>query len=153
MKLMPCFAAVAVLATASLSVVLADRPKTSARPIAEIVGQLEQQGFGPFVEISFDDGYWEVEVYRNDAPYELTVDGRSGKILSEHRDDAEPRPPHDAQPLSQILRQLTSAGYTDIDEISFERRYWEVESLRNGGKHEIHVHPTTGEVINDRLDD
>ncbi len=119
----------------------------------EIVEQFEHQGYGPFIELSFDDGFWEVEVYKQDAPYELAVDARSGKTLSEHRDDAGPRPPRDAQPLSRILRGLEKAGYAEIEEVSFERRYWELEVLRADGKHEIHVDPKTGAIINDRLDD
>jgi hypothetical protein len=150
---MPLFVAVAIVAGATLPVVVADHPATDVKPIVEIVEQLEEKGYGPFIEVSFDDGNWEVEVYKKDAAYELAVDGRTGKILSEHRDDAEPQPPRDGQPLSQVLRKLIQAGYTNIDEVSFERRYWEIESLREDGKHEIHVHPTTAELINDRLDD
>jgi hypothetical protein len=147
------FVAIAAIAAVPVSVVLAERPPADAKPIVEFVEQLEKQGYGPFIEFSFDDGHWEVEVYKEDVPYELAVDGRTGKILSEHRDDAEPRPPRDAQPLSKILRTLIKAGYTDINEVSFERRYWEIEAFREDGKHEIHIHPTTGEVISDRRDD
>ncbi|HEY8503283.1 MAG TPA: PepSY domain-containing protein, partial [Gemmataceae bacterium] len=91
--------------------------------------------------------------YKDGAAYELTVDGRSGRILSEHRDDAEPRPPRGARPLSQILHLLIKAGYTNIHDVSFERRYWEIEAYRGDGKRELHVQPTTGEVIRDRRDD
>lgn len=147
------FAAIAVIAAVPVSVVLADRPPADARPMIEVVEQLENQGYGPFVELSFDDGHWEVEVYKKDVPYELAVDGRIGKILSEHRDDVGPHPSNDAQSLSQILRTLINDGYTDIDEVSFERRYWEIEAFREDGKREIHVHPTTGEIMSDRRDD
>lgn len=147
------FAAVAAIAAAWMSLAPADHPAAGDRPIVEIVEQLEQQGYGPFSELDFDDGRWEVEVYKNDAAYELLIDGRSGEILSEHRDDPEPRPPHDAQPLSQILHSLLKAGYADIHDVSLERRYWEIEAFRQGSKRELHVHPVTGEVIADRLDD
>lgn len=148
------FAAVAALAAAPMSVVvLADRPTDGIKPITEIVGQLEKQGYGPFSEIDYDDGNWEVEVYKDDVAYELAVDGRSGKILSEHRDEAEPRPPHGALPLSQILHMLTTAEYTNTHDVSFERRYWEVETFRGAGKRELHVEPTTGEIISNRRDD
>lgn len=146
------FATVAAIAALPMSVLFAERPPADAKPIVEIVEQLEQQGYGPFSELDFDDGQWEVEVYRNDTAYELAVDEHTGKILSEHRDDAEPRPPRDAQPLSQILRKITKSGYANIEDISFERRYWEIEALREDGKHELHVEPSTGEVISDRRD-
>jgi hypothetical protein len=150
---MQSFVAVAAIVGVPLSFAVADRPTADVKPIVEIVEQLEHEGFGSFIEVSFDDGIWEVEVYKDDTVYELAVDGRTGKVLSKHRDDAEPRPPRDAQPLSQILHRLTEVGYTDINEVSFERRYWEIELHRADGKHEIHVHPTTGEVVSDRRDD
>jgi uncharacterized membrane protein YkoI len=135
-----------------LTVAYAARPNARL-PIAKVVEKLEQQGYGPFVEISFEGGSWEVEAYKDEAPRELAVDARTGEVLSEHADEAEPRPPQGAQPLSQILRGLDQAGFRNIDEASFERRYWEIECLQEDGKHEIHVHPMTGEVIHDRRDD
>lgn len=147
------FAAVAAIAAGWMSLAPADYPAANAKPIVEIVEQLEKQGYGPFSELDFDDGYWEIEVYKNDTAYELLIDAQSGEILSEHRDDPEPRPPRDAKPLSQILRSLLDAGYTNIHDVSLERRYWEVEAFRQRSKRELHVHPVTGEIISDRLDD
>lgn len=153
MNMIQSLFATAAVAAIPLSVALAERPPATAKPIADIVEQLEKKGYGPFSEISFDDGYWEVEVYKDDAPYELAVDALTGSVHSEHRDEAEPRPPRDAQPLSRILRTLIKAGHTNIEEVSFERRYWEIELRRQDGKREILVDPTTGEVISDRRDD
>lgn len=146
------YAAVAVLAATPVSMVLADRPTPGVLPMVVVVEQLEKQGYGPFSDIEFEDGLWEVEAYKDGAAYELAVDSRTGAILSEHRDDAEHRPPQGALPLSQILRRLLKAGYTDIHDVSFERRYWEVEAYRPEGKRELHVHPMTGEVVSDRPD-
>ena len=123
------------------------------RPIVKVVRQLEQAGYAPFTELSMDHDVWEAEVYKDDVPYELHVDPQTGEILSEHRDDSEPRPPQDAKPLSEILQLLAKAGFDDIDDISFERRYWEIETYQKDGEHEIHVDPMTGEVVSDRLDD
>jgi hypothetical protein len=83
-----------------------------------VVERLEKDGYSPFTELSMDDGAWEIEVYKDEVPYELTVDPDSGKILSEHRDDSEARPPQDAKPLSEILQLLAKAGYDDIDDAS-----------------------------------
>jgi len=152
-RIFAAVAAVAALAAAPMSAVLADRPTAGVKPIVEVVEQLEKQGYGPFSEVSFDDGDWEVEVYKDGVAYELAVDGRTGKVLSEYRDDAEARPPRDAQPLSQILRLILKAGYTDIEDASFERRYWEVEAYRDGLKYEILIHPTSGEIVSQRRDD
>lgn len=147
------YATITAIATVPMLDVFADHHGADVKSVVEIVQHLEQQGYGPFCQLDFDNGIWEVEVYRDNTAYELAVDGHDGKILSEHRDDAEPRPPGDALPLSQVLRTLIKAGYTDINEVSFERRYWEVEAFINDGKHEIHVHPTTSVVISDRRDE
>lgn len=150
MKMILSIAAI-VAASMPMSVVLADR--VDSKPIVEVVEQLEKDGYGPFSDISFDLGHWEIEVFKQDVPYELVVDGTTGKVLSEHRDDADSRPPKEALPLSRVLRTLIEAGATSIDDVSFERRYWEVELHRQDGKREVLVHPVTGEVVSDRLDD
>lgn len=132
---------------------VAEWPPADAKPIVEIVEQLEAQGYGPFVEISFDDGHWDVEVCKENLQYELAVDARTGKVFAEHRDDADPRPPKDALKLSRILRKLSNSGYANFKDVSFERRAWEIECVRKDTKREIHVDPATGQVISDRLDD
>ena len=114
---------------------------------------LEKAGYGPIVDVSLDDGVWEVEAYKDDASLELAIDPKTGKVLSEHRDDTDARPPKDSLKLSQLLRKLEKAGHANIEDVSFERRYWEVETHRDREQHELHVDPRTAEVISDRLDD
>lgn len=145
--------AAAASPAAAITAAPGDAPQNAPLLMTAVVERLEKDGYSPFTELSMDGGAWEIEVYKKDVPYELTVDPDSGKILAEHRDDSEPRPPQDAKPLSEILRLLAKAGYNDVDEASFERRYWEFEVNRQAGKHEIHVEPTTGEVASDRIDD
>lgn len=153
------FSAIAVVPIAAVSSNAASDDRKSnenqgeRKSIAEIVELLEGQDYGPLVEISFDDGVWEVETYRGRESLELAVDPVSGEILSEHRDDSGPRPPQDGLVLSELLAKLADAGHTGIEEVSFERRYWEVELRRDNEKRELHVHPVTGEVIADRKDD
>ena len=145
--------AAAATPVAAITVAPGDAPVKGPLPMTAVVERLEKDGYSPFTELSMDDGAWEVEVYKDDVPYELTVDPGSGEILSEHRDDSEPRPPQDAKPLSEVLQLLAKAGCEEVDDASFERRYWEFEVLRQDGEHEIHVDPTTGEVVSDRIDD
>jgi uncharacterized membrane protein YkoI len=126
----------------------------AAKPLLEIVEQLEQEGYGPFSEISKDDGYWEIEVSRDGVAYELTVSPETGKVVAQHRDDPERLPPKEAMPLSKLLKSiLKDTNYRSIDEVSFERRYWEIEVFQSNEKHEIHVDPVTAKVIADRVDD
>ncbi len=65
----------------------AGQPPADARPLSEIVAALERQGYGPIVDVEFDDGRWEVEAYRQGRKFELKVDPHSGSVLSERPDD------------------------------------------------------------------
>ncbi len=124
------------------------------KPIVKIVEGLESQGYGPFNEVSMDHRNWEVEAYKDNVSCELTVDAITGKVLSQHRDDPDTQPPKNAMPLSKVLQKiLDDTGYTDIDDVSFERRYWEVEVYKDAQQHELHVDPVTAKVVSDRLDD
>jgi uncharacterized membrane protein YkoI len=130
-----------------------DRRPAQPKPLLEIVLSLEKQGISPIVEISFDDGVWEVEAYHEDIAMELTVDPSTGEIIAEHRDDADAKPPSGSLPLSQIITTLEKAGYTRVKEISFERRSWEVEASRENQRRELRIDAKDGHVISDRVDD
>ncbi len=123
-------------------------------PLVEIIERLEQEGYGPIHEVSRERGNWEVEVMKGKDSYELMVDARTGEVLSQHRDDPERQPPKDALKLSELLKKVTKEyGTADIDEVSFERRYWEIELVKDGVEHELHVDPHTAKIISDRIDD
>jgi uncharacterized membrane protein YkoI len=157
MSFIKSFAVATALGAAPAAAITAapgDAPKKAEpMPIVEVVTQLEKEGYGPFTELSIDDGAWEAEAYKDDVPYELRVDLHTGEVLSEHRDDSEARPPQHAKPLSEILQLLSKEGFESIDDASFERRYWELEVHREDGEHEIHVDPASGKVVSDRIDD
>ncbi|HET7634919.1 MAG TPA: PepSY domain-containing protein [Burkholderiales bacterium] len=79
----------AILPVVALSSALAfagDKPPANSKPVSAIASSLEQQGYAPISEISFDDGRWEVEAYKNDQKRELRVDPQTGKILSDRPD-------------------------------------------------------------------
>jgi uncharacterized membrane protein YkoI len=105
------------------------------------------------VEISFDDGVWEVEAYKQDTAFEISLDPTSGEVVSEHRDEGDPKPPADAMPLAKIVQALEKAGYSDLNDISFERKSWEVEATRDNQKRELRIDARDGRVISDRVDD
>ncbi len=123
------------------------------KSLIDIVSSLEKDGIGPIVEVEFDDGVWEIEGYRDDIAYEFKVDPKTGKMVSEHRDDTNVKPPADSLRLSEILKKLDQAEYIHIREISFENRSWEVEASRNGQRRELRVDPKDGTVLSDRIDD
>jgi uncharacterized membrane protein YkoI len=124
-----------------------------AKPMREVAAALEEAGYGPIVDLSMDDGVWEAEAYRDGKALELTVDPQTAEVLTEHRDDAEQKPPQDAKPLSELLSALEEAGFNDVTEASFERRYWEVEASQGADRLELHVDPRTAEVVSQRADD
>ena len=146
------FLATAAVIAAPLAFVSADQLPRNAKPLIEIVESLEREGYGPFSEISIDDGVWEAEVYQQNVPYELGIDACSGRTLSKYRDAAEPSPPGAGLPLSAVLRKLSKAGYGNIVDISFEHHSWEIEAHGPDGQHEIRVDPKTGKILKDRLD-
>ncbi len=65
----------------------AGRPPADAQPLSAIVLALEQRGFGPIVEIEFDDGLWEVEAFEDGRKRRLKIDPVSGRIASDRPED------------------------------------------------------------------
>ena len=67
--------------------IAAEMPPIDAKPLSELVRALEEKGYSPFVDIEFEDGKWEIEVYKEGVKRELRVDPVSGKIVSDGKDD------------------------------------------------------------------
>lgn len=143
------FGALAVIPFANAD----ERPPANGKSLLEVLATLEKKGYGPVTEISFDDGVWEAEAYKGDLAFEVSLDPVSGAVISEHRDDGDTRPPVGSMALSKIIRELEKAGYADINDVSFERRSWEVEATRDNQKRELRVDAKDGRVISDRVDD
>lgn len=152
MRLITTTCMLASLFVPAVALAVEDKPAAS-KTLLEIVTKLETDGYGPITDVSRDDGNWEVETYKDGTAYELLVDPATGKIITEHRDDGDPKPPADAKKLSEIIKGLEAEGYTDINEVSFERKKWEVEAIRDRTKRELRVDPITGKVVSDRVDD
>jgi hypothetical protein len=130
-----------------------DTPPKGSLTLYDVTKLLESNKYGPIVDVSFDDGYWEVEVFKGEAAFEVLVDPLNGAIIAEHRDEAEALPPDGSQPLSKIAATLMGAGYTDLNDASYEGRSWEIEARSENVKRELRVDPATGDIISDRSDD
>lgn len=145
--------------TAGAQEVAATQDRTTAargsqqKSLLDVVKSLEEADYAPIIEISFDDGVWEVEAYKADVPYELSIDPENGEVISEHRDNGDPKPPAKALLLSIIVEAIEKAGYTHVHDVSFEHRTWEAEVRRDGMKRELRVDPLSGEIVEDRVDD
>ncbi len=84
----------------------------------------------------------------------VTTDGNRGEAIFvegfEDGGDIELEvPPHDALPLSEIVKQLEDVGYTQIIDVEFEDGVWEVDHVVDGEERELHVDPMTGEILPD----
>ncbi len=64
-----------------------DAAPAGGKSICEIVGAVESQGYTQVSEVSFDDGEWKVEAYKDGKRLSLQVDPDSGKIASVGEDD------------------------------------------------------------------
>lgn len=136
-----------------VAVFAADTATGGKLSLIDIIVKLEKDGYGPFSDVSREHGQWEIEVQKGKDALELIVNSTTGEIISQYHDDTDPLPPTGSLLLSEILRKVEAAGYTDISSVDFERRYWEVEAFKDGQEHECQVDPKTGEIVSDRLDD
>lgn len=63
-----------------------EKPPPGAMALSAIVTKLEQQGYVPVVDVSLDDGHWEVEAYKEGKRWDLEVDPNSGEIVNVKED-------------------------------------------------------------------
>jgi uncharacterized membrane protein YkoI len=129
-----------------------DRPPSDAKPLEEIVEVLEKSGY-VVVDAEIDNGHWEADAYKGNESYELHIDPTTGKIITTHRDDANPVPPADAMKLSKLLKQFHTGGYSPILSAEFKHGRWEVEACKDGLKCELEVEAQNGRILSDRADD
>ncbi|BAQ63634.1 hypothetical protein GM3709_399 [Geminocystis sp. NIES-3709] len=65
-----------------------DKPPRNAKPLSEIIKNLENTGYSPIVDVDYDDNQgWEIKAYRNNQKRELKVNPVSGDILSDKQED------------------------------------------------------------------
>ena len=153
MRISPALFLLAALLAAPVALVAQEGRAPTGKPLLEIVVRLEREGYGPFTELSFKRGQWDVEAYKDGRPYELRIDAATGRTVAQNRDQGDAKPPANAKRLSEILKTLEAQGYARIHDVAFERSSWEVEAYRDGSRRELRVDPVTGEVVSDRADD
>lgn len=65
-----------------------DKPPRNAKPLSEIIQNLERKGYSPIVDVDYDDDDgWEIEAYRNNQKRKLKVNPISGEIVSDRKYD------------------------------------------------------------------
>ncbi|QKX17829.1 PepSY domain-containing protein [Microbulbifer sp. YPW1] len=65
-----------------------EMPPPGAMALSAIVTKLEQQGYVPVVDVSLENGRWEVEAYKEGKKWDLEVDPNSGEILEVKQDES-----------------------------------------------------------------
>lgn len=77
----------ATLIAATAQPALADeKPPAGAMALSTVLTKLEQQGYRPIIDVSLDNGRWEIEAYKRSEKRDLEVDPNSGKVLSDKPD-------------------------------------------------------------------
>lgn len=150
-KQLSCVALLAVSAIGAGVGNASQQPPTGSKSLTEIVTAFEGTGC-QIVEVSFDEGRWELEGYRNGMAYELEVNPETGLLMSMRRDDIDSLPPTGAKTLSQILAEVTKSGCTKIVSAELEHGYWEVEAYRDLAKRELHLDPISGAILTEHAD-
>lgn len=56
-----------------------EMPPVNAMPLATIIKSVEARGLGPITEVEFDDGFWEVKMYKEGRKSRLFIDPYTGK--------------------------------------------------------------------------
>jgi hypothetical protein len=65
-----------------------DKPPSNAKPLSEIIRNVESKGYSPIVDVDFDDNDgWEIKAYRNNEKRKLKVNPVSGEITSDRKND------------------------------------------------------------------
>lgn len=131
----------------------AGRPPEKAKPLSEVLIEIEKKGVSPICDVSFDDGSWEIEGYRAGQPVELHVHPIYLSITAEHPEDPQDRPTTGALSAREIAGRLEKAGYSPILELEWDHVQWEAEAVGPQGLQELTIAPTTGEIIASRFDD
>ena len=127
-------------------------PPQSAKPLSDVLHNVEAQGYTALTEASFDDGVWEIEALHKGKPVEIHVNPDSAKVISTHPEQTNAKLPKGTKSLAAIVKQLEQAG-DSIESVDFERTGWEAEVVRDRQERELILDVKTGKVLSDRADD
>lgn len=136
-----------LLLAACPTVLTAEAPPQDAKPLSEIIKAVEGQQMGVIFEIEFDDGLWEVEVYKGNKETTLYLDPKTGQERRRTQDDDRPDdlPPQNSKPLSEILKSVEGQSGAVVTDVEFDDGYWEVTVRKDGRKTELNLDPRTGQ--------
>ncbi|MFG5779471.1 PepSY domain-containing protein [Comamonas sp. J-3] len=123
---------------------------------AQVEAQLQAQGFAQLHDLEFDDGFWEAEVRdANNRKTELIIHPVTLQVLHQSgnasNNNGTAAPVLSATQITQLLQQ---AGYTRIHDLELDDGVWEADATNAKGlRVELKIHPETGAVLREKLDD
>lgn len=120
----------------------ADIPPSNGKPLSTIIKSVEDKTKATITEAEFDDGYWEVEINKNNVCRKLYLDPTTGNELRRKYircdDDL---PPAGSLPLSTIIRYVEDHEKGIIVEVEFDDGLWEFKLIQNGRKFKMYMNP------------
>jgi hypothetical protein len=117
--------------------------------LSEVLAAAEQRGVTDISDVSFDDGVWEIEGYRDGKAVEVHLHPHFLSVLAEHPEEPQSRPYRSLR-ASEIAKKLEEAGYGQISELEWEQTHWVAEVMTPRGEQELPIAADTGKVINGR---
>lgn len=122
-------------------------PPPGSKPFSAILKSIEGQELGVITSAEFDDGWWEVKVYKGRDCFDLYIDPKSGEekrrepVLAGNE-----LPPANVKTLSSIIQSLEGRKPGVIMGVEFDDGFWEVKLHKDGREIKLDIDPRTGET-------
>ncbi len=115
---------------------------------AQALAAVEQAGYVAPYELEYKFGYWAVEATTPEGlRVDVLINAQNGELLSFDGKST-------ALPRNQVRAALEAAGYRRVRDLEFDDGFWEAEADNAQGREvELVVHPLTGAVLAERLED
>ena len=122
---------------------------------AQVSAKLQQLGYQQVLELEFDDGFWEAEVRNGNSKVELILHPVTLDVLHQsgngNSQTGSTTPGLDS---AQIIASLEQGGYRHIHDLEFDDGLWEADAINaKGFRVELKIHPESGAVLSEKLDD
>ncbi len=129
---------------------------------AQVVTHLNSLGYAQVRELEFDDGFWEAKVRQNaQSPrQELHLHPVTLKVVhptnngSSSSNGGATAPSTHRLSAAEVVHELQRSGYTRITDLEFDDGVWEADATNGRGQRvDLIIHPETGAVLREKLDD
>jgi hypothetical protein len=122
---------------------------------AQVTAKLQQLGYQQVLELEFDDSFWEAEVRNGNSKVELILHPVTLDVLHQ-TGNGNSQAGSSALVLSsaQIIESLEQAGYSHVRNLELDDGLWAADTINaKGFRVELKIHPETGAVLREKLDD